>query len=211
MTGLEPHIDQEEIERITKQLLAERLCTAVQALVDNAEINDVKKVLHPFMLHTGMAGACYFSNIVKGDAIERISMIYFLAESSLSNRQSVLEIRENGAICETIGCILGDGPPELCIHFLQSSVDGLAECVDSNYQIVSQSFLNRGAPYCQKIIRRKGTSFSTRDELGPLKKRIDKPNLSNEEIFSNACQYLGNWWNYVTLGSIDLLGAAKSV
>jgi hypothetical protein len=143
MTGLEPHVDQEEIKRITEQLLAERLCAAAQALIDNAGINDIKKALHPYMLNSGMAGACFFSDTVKGDAIERISTMYFLAESCLSNCQSVLEIREKGAICETVGCILGDGPPELCTCILQSSVDGMAECVDSNYEITSQSFFEQ--------------------------------------------------------------------
>lgn len=209
--SLEPQVDRDDLKRITKKLLAERFCTAIQALIDNAGINDTKKALHNYMLHSGMAGACYFSNIIEGDSIEKISKIYFFAESSLSNGQSVLEIREKGAICDTVGCILGDGPPELCNEILQPSVDGLAECVDTDFEIVSQSYLNRGAHRCQKIIRKKGTKFSTREELGQIKKRIEIPELSNEELFSCACQYLGNWWNYTTSGFVDLFGSERSI
>jgi hypothetical protein len=209
--GLEPGINPEEFKKILKRLLAERLCTAIQALIDTAGVDGGKKALDRYMFHSGMAGSEYFSPIVKGDSLERISMAYFLAESCLSNGQSVLEIRENGAICDTVGCILGDGPPELCIHFLQSSVDGFAKDIDDNYEIVSQSFLNRGSPCCQKVIRKKGTNFTTREELGPLRSRVEKSNLSKEEMFSISCQYLGEWWNNTTLGFINLFGSEKTL
>ncbi len=148
---------------------------------------------------------------LQGNDAEHVAIPLCWADSGLTmSGEMTLEIFERGAIGQSSGCVMKNGPPELCVAISGGVCEGICEVCNPDYEFIPTHYETNGDPYCRWIVRKKGLRGDVED-LGKHVKRSAKLDLPQDEMLflrSHAC---GETWIWTTKGFLEIFGYEKTL